>query len=303
MFGIRYGVSAAPSTVLLSTPPLSGTAQRRDKIGEGAGEELAGDRGRHDLLPPGDEPPRVIERRFEPVQHAGTEVIVADVVLAAPEELDRHPHPPRDLGGLLDEVGLGAAPEPSPEPGGVDLHVVRPAAEGAPGDTAGPPAPGKTGPILELRRRPDLAGDRIDGAVHRLHRPVGQEGELELRLDHRGAGGEDAGGVAIVSGHPSFVLVRDRAHPLPDRRVGECGKGSVVPFEDERPASLQRLPVRLRHHRHLVTPPHHVADPGEGARRRVVEGTEGASPDGGALDGGVEHPGHPDVGAEGRLPR
>jgi hypothetical protein len=100
------------------------------------------------------------------------------VLLARPRQLHRPPTGlERDAHGLRDEIDLESAPEAAAEVGDAQIHRVARHARHLRGDVACQ--------ARHLRRCPhvDRAVGHASGAVHRLHRHVGQIGRAVERLD------------------------------------------------------------------------------------------------------------------------
>src|SRR5690606_32784442 len=84
------------------------TALALQKIGHRARENGI----RHDAMPPADDVPVRVEPDLDELRLQRPELVVPDIVLAAPYDLDRTSfHLPGERDRIDDEVGLGFAPE------------------------------------------------------------------------------------------------------------------------------------------------------------------------------------------------
>ena len=75
------------------------------------------------MIAEGDQPARGVEAALEKVEAGGPIEVVLDVVLAAPDELDRRARAPRDPGGLGHEIALQAPSEAAADPRHIDRDV------------------------------------------------------------------------------------------------------------------------------------------------------------------------------------
>ena len=152
--------------------------QAADGAGEKAGDELVGDGGRGDAIDERRRQAVGVERGRQVGHGGGTIDVVAHVLRARPDRLDRNALEfLGDLHGLSDKADIGAATEAAAEPGGDDFDIVCIDAGRARGD--------QLRKLRRLRARPHFHA-RIGhprGRVDRLHRHMGEEG--------RGIGGLD----------------------------------------------------------------------------------------------------------------
>ena len=118
---------------------------------------------------------------------------------------------------------------------------------------------------------PDVAAvlADMDGAVHRLHRRMGEERQLIDRVDPLRRAGERLLGVALVARHRAGLLRRllelaDDVGAV-DRRVR-----AVVPLDGGRLEPLLGRPHMVGDHGDGIVDPHHLAHALDRARRRLV---------------------------------
>ena len=141
-----------------------------------------------------------IEPRRQPVVVIGAVHVVLDVLLAAPDDLDRPFHLLRDLDGEDRAVDVEPPAEAAAEQVVVDPdRFLRQAGElGDRGLRQG----------RHLRADPDVAAvlADVDGAVHRLHRRMGEERHLIDGVDPLRRAGERLLDVAVAARHRAGLL-------------------------------------------------------------------------------------------------
>jgi len=149
------------------------------------------DGGRGAAMEPGDEVVLVVEASLEEVVSGGAVEIVANVVFAGPDDLDRSFQLAREESGFHGVILNETAAETAADESDMDLDVVARNVEGG-GD-------GISGSAWNLRRRPDFAGVGSDGgdAIYRLHRGVGKEGDFVGGFDALRRAGVSFGEVAV----------------------------------------------------------------------------------------------------------
>ncbi len=120
-----------------------------------------------------------LEARLEPVVVQGAVALLADILLARPEYLDRTFHLLCDARGLHDAIDL----EP-PAKAAADVVIVDRDLGGLDVEHLGRRALRHTG---DLRADPEIAHAimDVDGTVHGLHGRVREERELEGHLEDR----------------------------------------------------------------------------------------------------------------------
>ncbi len=150
-----------------------------------------------------------------------------------------------------------------------------------------------------LRAGPHLAAvlPHVDGAVHRLERGVGQEGDLIHRVDFLRRAGEGCGGVAFLPCDHTGLL-RRRIEALHNVGSARTGVGPVVPPDGERRESLLRRPHVVGRHGDHVTQVDDLAHARDGHRLGFVQSRDLAAQDRARGDGGNLHSRQPHVDAE-----
>ena len=199
---------------------------------------------------PGNRPPLGIQPSGDPIEEIGLVDVVLDVLLPAPDDF----HRPVDLFGdgdrLRDPVNVQSAAEAAANKMIVHLDLL--------GWQSGHLRGSGLSAADNLVPNPDVATvpAYMHGAVHRLHRGVGQKRKLVDRLDLPGSAGQRLGDVAFFAGDDSWLL-RRRIHLLDDVGGGERGVRAVVPVNVERGKALHRGPRdgRLRPQRHCRAAP------------------------------------------------
>ena len=205
------------------------------------------------------------DRRLRPV------AVLADVLLAAPDQLDRPPDRLGDRHRLHQLVVHRAPAEPAAQIAGVDLHRRLGHAR-------------RLGRELQrrlgvLRSHPDVDPTVLDPgrAVERLHRGMRQMRHLVERLDHP----------AIRQGGRNVsLLARNHRRPIQGPAIivsepGAVGAGSIaiVPLDGQdlerflcppEAVGHDRHPAGHRHHRQHATPAQHrlLVDTNAACRRR-----------------------------------
>ena len=183
------------------------------------GREDRDDGRRGAAMQPGRRLACIVQTRFEPLHRDGVEVVVGDVVLAGPGQLDRLAvHRLGDERRLDHVVRLGLAAEAAAEQRDVDGHVLGRDAEARRQVIARGLRRLHAGPGLALAVR-DLHHRR-----RRLHGRVREMRDVVFRLDALGSAGQRLIGVAVVAHDHAAGL----AHGLLQRRlVGFGGIGRV----------------------------------------------------------------------------
>ncbi len=170
-----------------------------------------------------------IQAAFQVLVRDRVEVIVAQIVLARPCDLDGFAvHGLRQQRGFGGEVRLGFAAEAAAQQGDVDLDVFGLDLQVL-GDDLG-------GGLRGLHARPDFALAVLD-ARHgggRLHGGMREVGQVVLGLHPPGRGGQGRHGVAVVARHLAGLL-----HQL--AQVGLVGIGIVAAVGAVVPVDLQGL--------------------------------------------------------------
>ncbi len=232
-----------------------------------------------------------VEGAREPVVARGPVEVVRHVIFARPHELEGGPHRLRDLHRLGDEVHVDAPPEATAQVGG------------AHGDLLGLEARHlrrhSRRHLLELGGAADQARVLADVGreVHRLHRGVGEEGQLVGGL--HGLCGALDGGVHVA------LLLEDRAGPGRGRLEGGGNAGGVerlswalVPGDGERLARALGAPPGVGHHGDAVGDLPHVLHPRHRLGPGGVEAHRLAADHRALREGRVEHAGQLDVEPE-----
>jgi len=238
--------------------------------------------------------------------------IVANVILASPDDLDWSVSVAGDQGGF-DGVVLNEAPtEASADEGDVDSDALAGNAQCL--------SNGLRGRAGNLCGRPELASAIADmsGAIRRFHRGVRQEGDFVNRFELFCRAGMGLLEVAIAAQHGAFG--GNQLHEF----FAQAGAGFLrvldfVPFDFKRFAGLYGGPGGIGKHRdpgagivaaagagliaELMSQMSRLqfddgADAGHSADLFGVGGSNGAAVDGAALHGGDEHSGNASVNAE-----
>src|SRR6476646_5158621 len=110
----------------------------------------------------------------------------------------------------------------------------------------------------------------MHGAVHWLHRGVGQKRKLVDRLDLPGSASQRLVDVALFAGDDSWLL-RRRIHLLDDVSGGERSIRAVVPVDLERGKALHRGPRVVAYNSNRIFEPHHLAHALDGNGVAVVD--------------------------------
>ena len=261
------------------------------------------------MIAEGDQSAHAVESALEKVEAAGSIEVVPDVVLAAPDELDRRPRALRDPGGLGHEVAAQAPSESAAHPRHVDRDVPLGDPERRPDQSRA-----RSG---DLRRRPehDLAVRIMRGAVLRLETDVGEErigvgrlhdlcGALKRRCDIAVAAQNRrrrfAGKPGRFLGKELAALSRSRAL-VPGNLELPTGAACGPPArgDDRDPvADALRDAARVGLAR---ADDKGVADAGQRLDGVGVRARHRAAEDRALLEDGVEHAGHDDIDAEKRL--
>ena len=203
--------------------------------------------------------------------------VVLDVLLPAPDDF----HRPVDLFGDRDRLGDPVNVQPAAEAAANKMIVHLDLLRWQSGHLRG----SGLSAAHNLVPDPDVATIRayMHGAVHRLHRGVGQKRKLVDRLDLPGSAGQRLGDVAFFAGDHSGLL-RRRIHLLDDVSGGERSVRAVVPVDLERGQALHRGPRAVAYDGNGIVEPHHLAHALDrhGAccrrRRRAFRPTPGRRP-------------------------
>ena len=240
-----------------------------------------------------------VEPGAQPSGAGGAVVVVAQVVFARADHLDRSADRLRDDRRLRRVVRQQPAAEAAAQPRHLDVHAVHGQAHGRGDDARARP--------LHLERTGDVAVAvaHVGGAVVRLERGVREEGELVVRLHHpRGPG-------------KRLLDVADRAHggswrPRQLRELRRQRRGALVPVRAfvplhlKRIAALERRPRRVgddgdagHQERRVVVSgdAHDLSHPRHLQRRRIVHARDPAAEHRALGDGGELHVGQTDVDA------
>ena len=214
------------------------------------------DRLPHDGVLPGGELPVGSEAGADPVVPHGTIISPPGVVLPGPDHLQRLFHRLGDLHRLDHEVrgGIGAAPETSAQQRGFQGHLLglETCRLGRRGAVHG----------LELRSGAHQAAVRlqVDEAVERLHRGVGEVGDVVLRLQHALRIGKGGRGIPLAPGHQPRSCREPGIGGMHSRR-GQLRPRPLRPVGFQQLTPLFGLPEAVGHHGHPGGDRHHEAHP------------------------------------------
>ena len=203
-------------------------------------------------MTPGDRHSVGIQAGGQAVVIIGAIDVVLDVLLPAPDDF----HRPVDLLGDGDRLRDPVNVQPSAEAAADKMIVHLDLLQWQAGHLRG----GGLSAAHNLVPDPDVAAVAayMHGAVHRLHRGVGEKRKLVDRLDLPGGAGQRLGDVAFLAGDHSGLL-RRRIHLLDDVSGGERGVRAVVPVDIERGEALHRGPRAIAYDGNGIVEPHHLA--------------------------------------------
>ena len=246
------------------------------------------DRLAHQPVAPADDIAVGIDAAAQRVVEHRPVVPCLHVVLAQPYQLDRCPPADRldDLGTFQHVVRIlaGATPEAAAGVEHVDGHLFGRQAEHC--------GQRELVASVHLLAVPHLATVRTEAndAVHRLHRRVGQVGEVVAGLKHPGGTAQGRFGVAVGSGREAR---RRRLRPIVrEDLVRALAVGlAVVPRHCQRIAPLLRGPGVPRQHRHPLRDRDDVVDTGDRLGRCRVERRHGRTEARRVGDHGDQHAG------------
>ena len=236
--------------------------------------------------------PAGVQSGGDTVEVVGTIVIVAQVFLARPHELDRVVHLLGDCGRHVDAVNVEPPAEGAAHELVVDDDFV--------GRQPGCRRHRVLCPHRHLRAHPDLGAIRLDvqRAIQRLHRRVREEGQLVNLGSFHGGPGDGCLGVTLARGHHAG-LEGGALHCRDDRRQRRVAVGAGAP---NGPQSGEPL----------LGCPHVIADDGNGdlagtddvvhaghrTGRRLVHSDQPSALDRRDRDRADAHARQPDVDAE-----
>mmetsp|Transcript_15247 Transcript_15247/g.42032 ORF Transcript_15247/g.42032 Transcript_15247/m.42032 type:complete len:605 (-) Transcript_15247:1321-3135(-) len=257
---------------------------------------------RRTLQPGGDLALRV-QPRLQMLGGDGVEVVVVQVVVAGPGQLDRLAlQLLGDQRRLDGEVGLGLAPEAATQQRDVDGHLV----DAEPEPLGHALARG----LGRLHRGPDLtaAVDEACRRGRRLHRRVGQMGHVVVGRHTLGRLGQRRLRVAVVAHRLAGWLGDRRLQRLAEGHRVVAGMRPIVPNDLQGLAALDGGPGVLGHDDHAAQrlelgrrwracDLEHLDDAGQPQRVRRVERFDLAAKHRRPGDHGVEHAGQPRVDA------
>ena len=255
------------------------------------------------MVAPRHEVPGVVETTFQEVVAAGAEEVVARVVFARPQQLDRDSRLLRDERGLKHVVEVQAPAEAPTHAGQVDRDLVLGNAHGL--------AEVAARELGRLGRRPhlELAIAEVGRRVLRLERRVGEEGILVGGLERLRRRTQRAGRIAVAREGLLRGLLRQCLR-LTIEVLGALGRGrSFLPGDLELAPCLVDQPPGIANDGDTVDRQLRgvrVDDEGIGDAGRRLDGVEvdalhTTAVDRALLEHGVLHPGHRDVDAEQRL--
>ena len=226
-----------------------------------------------------------IERAFETADHGWPVAILGHVLFPRPDHLHRFArHGLGDARRAPHVVVVEAPAERAAEIGVVDRHRLRRQFENVRHRAARPQR--------VLGARPHVA-DAVagpDGAVHRLHRGVGEIGNAVLGIDALGRLRQRGFDVAMFDLRFAAAIGEGRGDVVLELRVDALLVDRFlavgIPRHVDGGQRLARVPVAVRHHRHGVSQIDHVENARHGPRRLIVERLDRGAEDGCRQGGG-----------------
>ena len=222
---------------------------------------------------PGNRHARLIETGRHPVKKVRPVHVVLDVFLAGPDDLHRTVHVHGDLDRARDAVDLEPATKAAADQVVVDHDLVQRQSGGLCG--------GGLCTSDDLAADPDFATvlANIDGAVHGLHRRVGQKRHLVDRVDFGDGPRDCLGDIADVLCDRPWIE-RSFLEITRDILDAECRVRPVVPLNDQGRETLLCRSHVVGHDGNRIVQPHDLAHAFNCLGGRVVDAFQPAAEDG-----------------------